>query len=82
MRKAFPRNFPLQFPTFQDVLAAQERIRPYLAPTPFYSYPAMNELVGATVFIKHENYQPVGAFKVRGGVNLISQLSPEEPGGG
>ena len=60
------------------MLAAQERIRPYLAPTPFYSYPAMNELVGATVFIKHENYQPVGAFKVRGGVNLISQLSPEE----
>ncbi len=60
------------------MLAAQERIRPYLAPTPFYSYPAMNELLGATVFIKHENYQPVGAFKVRGGVNLVSQLSPEE----
>ena len=60
------------------MLAAQERIRPYLASTPFYSYPALNELVGATVFIKHENYQPVGAFKVRGGVNLISQLSAEE----
>jgi threonine dehydratase len=43
-----------------------------------YSYPAINDLVGAEVFIKHENYQPVGAFKVRGGVNLISQLSAEE----
>lgn len=38
----------------------------------------MNELLGATAFIKHENYQPVGAFKVRGGVNLVSQLSDEE----
>jgi threonine dehydratase len=34
--------------------------------------------VGTEVYLKHENYQPVGAFKVRGGVNLISQLSPEE----
>jgi len=43
-----------------------------------HSYPAINELIGAEVFIKHENYQPVGAFKVRGGINLISQLSSEE----
>jgi threonine dehydratase len=39
-------------------------------------------LVGTEVYIKHENYQPVGAFKVRGGINLISQLSPEERTGG
>jgi len=43
-----------------------------------HSYPAINELIGAQVFIKHENYQPVGAFKVRGGINLISQLSAKE----
>jgi threonine dehydratase len=43
-----------------------------------HSYPAIDELIGAQVFIKHENYQPVGAFKVRGGINLISQLSAEE----
>jgi len=43
-----------------------------------HSYPAVNELIGTQVFIKHENYQPVGAFKVRGGVNLISQLAPDE----
>src|SRR5579875_2611912 len=65
-------------PTFQDVLQARLRIRPYLARTPLYSYPALNELVGTKVYVKHENYQPVGAFKVRGGVNLISQLSREE----
>src|SRR4051812_26126840 len=65
-------------PDFTDVLLAQKRIRPYLSRTPLHSYPAINELIGTEVYIKHENYQPVGAFKVRGGVNLVSQLSDEE----
>src|SRR5260370_16057992 len=69
---------PMSIPKLQDILQAQKRIRPYLARTPLHSYPAINELVGSTLFIKHENYQPVGAFKVRGGINLISQLSQEE----
>jgi threonine dehydratase len=68
----------MSIPKLQDILQAQKRIRPYLARTPLHSYPAINELVGTTLFIKHENYQPVGAFKVRGGINLISQLPPEE----
>ena len=68
----------MHIPTFHDVLAAQRRIRPYLARTPLHSYPALNELLGTEVYVKHENYQPVGAFKVRGGINLISQLLPEE----
>ncbi len=65
-------------PNFQDVLLARRQIRPYLPRTPLHSYPAINTLLGTEVYIKHENYQPVGAFKVRGGINLISQLSPEE----
>lgn len=68
----------LPIPTFPDILAARQRIRRYLPPTPLHSYPAVNALLGAEVYIKHENYQPVGAFKVRGGINLLSQLSPEE----
>jgi threonine dehydratase len=68
----------LQAPTFQDVLAAHRRIAPYLRPTPLHHYPLLGELVGAEVWVKHENHQPVGAFKVRGGINLVSQLSPEE----
>jgi len=68
----------MQIPTFEDVLLAQRQIHPYLQRTPLYSYPAVNALLGTEVYIKHENYQPVGAFKVRGGINLISQLSPEE----
>src|SRR5205085_5363253 len=69
---------PMSIPKLQDILQAQKRIRPYLARTPLHSYPAIDELVGTTLFIKHENYQPVGAFKVRGGINLISQLRPYE----
>jgi threonine dehydratase len=65
-------------PTFSDVLLARRQIRPYLARSPLYSYPAVNELIGTEVFIKHENYLPVGAFKVRGGINLVSQLSADE----
>jgi threonine dehydratase len=64
--------------TFEDVLEARERIAPYLRPTPLYRWPALEELVGTEVWVKHENHQPVGAFKVRGGVNLVSQLSDEE----
>jgi threonine dehydratase len=68
----------LKTPNFQDVLKARRQIAPYLRRTPMHSYPAIDELIGAQVFIKHENHQPVCAFKVRGGVNLVSQLSAEE----
>jgi threonine dehydratase len=68
----------MNIPTFQDVLLAKQRIKPYLQRTPMNSYPAINELIGAEVFIKHENCQPICAFKVRGGINLVSQLSDEE----
>jgi len=68
----------MQTPTLADVLRARIQITPYLRPTLLFSYGALGRLVGAEVWVKHENHQPVGAFKVRGGVNLISQLSPEE----
>ncbi|MGO8950412.1 MAG: threonine/serine dehydratase [Ktedonobacterales bacterium] len=68
----------MYIPQLLDILQAQHRIRPYLPRTPLHSYPAINGLIATQVFIKHENYQPVGAFKVRGGINLISQLSPQE----
>lgn len=65
-------------PTFADVLDAKRRISRYLQPTPLRHYAALVEMLGADVLVKHENHQPTGAFKVRGGVNLLSQLSPEE----
>jgi threonine dehydratase len=65
-------------PTFNDVLAARERISRYLQPTALNRYPALDELVGTETWVKHENHQPICAFKVRGGINLVSQLSDDE----
>jgi threonine dehydratase len=60
------------------ILAARRRIAPYIKPTPLYYYPLLSDLVGARVHVKHENYNPTGAFKVRGGINLVASLSAEE----
>ena len=65
-------------PTFADVLAARRRIAAHLRQTPLFRYPALDDLIGTQVHVKHENHQPVGAFKVRGGVNLVAQLSDRE----
>jgi threonine dehydratase len=73
-----PVTLGSEIPAFADVLEARRRIAPYLRPTALHSYPGLDELVGTEVCVKHENHQPVGAFKVRGGVNLVSQLSEEE----
>ena len=67
-----------QRPTFKDVLKAKNVIAPYLAKTPLLHYPSLSELLGCEVYVKHENCLPTGAFKVRGGINLVSQLSAEE----
>src|SRR4030088_152682 len=65
-------------PTFNDVLAARERISPYLQPTALHRYPALDQLVGTQTWVKHENHQPICAFKIRGGINLVAQLSGDE----
>lgn len=68
----------LQPPTFQDVLKARQVVRRYLLRTPLHFYPVLSNLLGCQIHVKHENHQPVGAFKVRGGVYLTSQLSEDE----
>jgi len=65
-------------PTLRDVLRARRVLRRYLSPSPLIRYPALDALVGAEIYVKHENYQPIGAFKVRGGIYLMSQLSDAE----
>jgi len=64
--------------TYADVLAARDTVYRHLPPTPMWSYPQLDAAVGATVFVKHENVQPVGAFKVRGGVTLLAGMSAAE----
>ncbi len=65
-------------PTVVDIYAARRRIRPYLPPTPLRTYHGINQLLGAEAWIKHENHQPTCAFKIRGGINLVSQMTPDE----
>jgi threonine dehydratase len=69
---------PETVPGLADVLAARRRIEPHLPRTAFRRYPRLADLVGADVWVKHENHHPTAAFKVRGGINLVSQLDPVE----
>jgi threonine dehydratase len=65
-------------PTIHNIIAARPHVYRYLKPTPLYHYNGLSELVGARVWVKHENHHPVGAFKVRGGLNLAAHLSSQE----
>ena len=63
---------------FDAVLRTYEAVSRVLPETPAWSYPLLNAEAGVEITVKHENVQPTGAFKVRGGVALMAALSPEE----
>jgi threonine dehydratase len=65
-------------PTYADILAAAPVVRTYLKPTPLYEWPALSRLLGCRYFLKHENHTPTTAFKVRGGIYLVSRLPDEQ----
>jgi threonine dehydratase len=69
-------------PTLHDIIAARKIVYQYLKPTPLHHYPTLSELVGAQIYIKHENHQPIGAFKVRGGLVMAAGLNPDQRQGG
>ena len=62
-----------------DVRAAAQLIYRTLQPTPLLTHPLLSDALDANVRVKHENHNPTGAFKVRGGVNLIGSLKRELP---
>jgi threonine dehydratase len=65
--------------TIDDVRAARVRLAPYLAPTPLRQYPELEAaLPGFSLFVKHENVQPTGSFKVRNGLATVTALSAGE----
>jgi threonine dehydratase len=68
----------MELPTYADVLAAAPVVRRHLKPTPLYEWPALSKLLGCRYFLKHENHTPTTAFKVRGGIYLVSRLSDEQ----
>ena len=51
-----------------------------MPPTPQYAWPLLARRAGCEVWVKHENHTPTGAFKVRGGLNLMARLTQREPG--
>lgn len=65
-------------PTLADVYAARQRIASVLRPTPLLGHPLLAEALGCDVRVKHENHNPTGAFKIRGGLNLVGSLTEEE----
>src|SRR5438876_6894614 len=65
-------------PTLADVYAARRFIAPFLAPTPFRLSAPLSARLGCQAWVKYENLQPVRAFKVRGGINLVGRLSADE----
>ena len=66
-----------RIPTYGDMLAAHERITPYVRRTPVLTSSYLDELTGAKLFFKCENFQKAGAFKVRGACNAVFGLSDE-----
>ena len=64
----------LYIPTYDDMLAAHERIKPHIRRTPVRTSDYLNELTGAQLFFKCENFQEPGAFKVRGATNAVFGL--------
>ena len=68
----------MQPPTIRDVYRARQTISPFFQRTPLHYSLGLSELLEAEVYLKHEEYLPLGAFKSRGGINLLSNLSGEE----
>jgi threonine dehydratase len=64
--------------TPQDILHARNTIRPYVLRTPLRESFVLSERVGASVYLKLENWQTTGSFKLRGALNRIAQMSAAE----
>ena len=64
--------------TLAGVHAAREVVYRTLRPTPLLSHPLLKARTGLDICVKHENHNPTGAFKVRGGLNLIGNLNEQE----
>jgi threonine dehydratase len=65
-------------PTLADIYAARPRVARLVRPSPLLRHPLLARETGLDILVKHENHNPTGAFKVRGGANLIATLSADE----
>ena len=65
-------------PSLQDVLDARARVYAVMQRSPLLRHPLLEQWLGCEAWVKHENHNPTGAFKIRGGLNLLAQLSSDE----
>jgi threonine dehydratase len=65
-------------PTLRDIYAARQRTSDVIRPTPLLRHALLSDEAGLDIWVKHENHNPTGAFKVRGGLNLIRSLQDDE----
>src|SRR5919106_1416197 len=65
-------------PSLADVRLARMVLSGVIRPTPLFRHPLLVEETGLEIYIKHENHNPTGAFKVRGGLNLIASLDAQD----
>ncbi len=72
------KDMALHIPTYDEMLAAHERIRPHIRQTPVRTSDYLNDLSGAQLFFKCENFQEPGAFKVRGATNAVFGLTEDQ----
>ncbi|WP_370274647.1 beta-hydroxyaspartate dehydratase BhcB [Pararhodobacter marinus] len=72
------KDAAMDIPTYEDMLAAHARIKPHIRRTEVRSSAYLNELSGAELFFKCENFQEPGAFKVRGACNAVFGLDDEQ----
>ena len=68
----------MQAPTLRDVYKAKKTIAPHIPRTPLHYSAGLSEMLDADIYLKHEEYLPLGAFKGRGGINLLANLTDEE----
>ena len=63
--------------TAEDIILAHQRIQPYIHRAPVLTSATINQVSGASLFFKCENFQKIGAFKIRGGMNAALSLNPD-----
>src|SRR5262245_64573551 len=61
-----------------QVEAAQPIVYQHMRPTPLIHYPLLSQEMGFQAYVKHENHTPIGAFTIRGGLNPMAHLAPQD----
>ena len=65
------KEYPI---TLEEIIKAGEVVYQYINPTQLTYYQSLSNIIGANIYIKHENHQPGGSFKIRGGLNIMHHL--------